>query len=204
VIEKMVEGKTFTPYERVFMEMPEIYSGTVIQKMGQRHAELVDMQSHNGVVSLEYVLATKEFFGFRSEFIADTHGLGILNANFLEYRADSGATMARDRGSLISHETGISRMYSLLNAQNRGELFIGPNIEVYRGQVIGQNSREDDIVVNICKEKQQTNMRSRGEGTTDHFNVPRVMSLEEALEYINDSELVEVTPKNIRIRKVVI
>ncbi len=201
VIEKKIEGKIFTPFEKVYMEIPEIYSGTVIQKMGQRHAQLQDMQSHNGVVSLEYVLATKEFFGFRSEFITDTHGLGIINASFLEFRPDNGVTLNRDRGSLVSHETGITRMYSLLNAQNRGELFIGPNVDVYRGQVIGQNSREDDIVVNVCKEKQQTNMRSRGEGTTEHFNVPRLVGLEDALEYIDDSELVEVTPKNIRIRK---
>lgn len=203
VIEKIEDGKRMTPYEKVFMELPEVSSGIVMQKMGERHGELTDMRNEAGLVFLEFIIATKEFFGFRTEFISDTRGMGIINASFHEYRLDNGVVRTRDRGSLVAHETGMSRLFALVNAQNRGELFISPGLEVYRGQVIGQNSRADDIAINACKEKQLTNIRSKGEGVSEHFNSPRVMGLEEALEYIDDSELVEVTPKNIRIRKIV-
>jgi GTP-binding protein len=202
VIEKRVDGELLTPYERVLIEVPEEYSGTVMQKMGLRHGALQDMNTEEGIVQLEFIISTKELFGYRSEFISDTHGLGLINAAFLEYRKDPGSVFVRERGSLIAHEGGVTKLYGLVSAQDRGELFIGPAVPVYAGQVIGQNSRADDIRVNICKEKQQTNHRSSGEGTSEHFNTPKVVSLEDALEYINDSELVEVTPRNIRIRKI--
>lgn len=202
VIEKEIDGKIHTPYERVFIEVPEEYSGVVMQKMGTRHGDLQDMNNVSGVTFMEFIIATKELFGFRSEFITDTRGLGILNTTFLEYRVDNGVVLKRDRGSLVAHESGIARLYGLINAQDRGMLFIGPNTEVYKGQVVGQNSRENDLVVNVCREKQLTNIRSKGEGVSEHFNVPKVMGLEEALEYIDDTELVEVTPKSIRIRKI--
>ncbi len=203
VIEKKtVEGKIITPFERVFIEVPEIYSGVVMQKMGLRHGLMQDMNTEEGVVFMEFIISTKELFGFRSEFISDTHGMGIINTIFLEYRPDPGTTFTRERGSLIVHEAGVTKMYGLLAAQGRGDLFIGPAMPVYAGQVIGQNAREDDIRINVCKEKQQTNHRSAGEGVSEHFNTPKPIGLEDALEYINDSELVEVTPKNIRIRKI--
>ncbi|OGE71995.1 GTP-binding protein TypA [Candidatus Daviesbacteria bacterium RIFOXYD1_FULL_41_10] len=202
VIEKKVDGEILTPFERVLIEAPEQFSGVVMQKMGLRHAQLIDMKNENGVVNLEFIISTKEFFGYRSEFITDTHGLGIINAQFLEYRKDIGTNFTRERGSLVVHEDGVSKLFSLISAQDRGELFIGPALPVYKGQVIGQNSREDDIRINVCKEKQQTNHRSKGEGVSEHFNTPRTMSLEDAMVYINDTELVEVTPKNIRIRKI--
>ncbi|OGY28305.1 MAG: GTP-binding protein TypA [Candidatus Woykebacteria bacterium RIFCSPHIGHO2_12_FULL_43_10] len=201
VIEKKIDGHTQTPFERVMIEVPEEYSGIVMQKMGLRHGQLQDMVSESGIVFLEFIISTKELFGYRSEFIADTRGLGIINSSFLEYRADSGNTYTRERGSLVAHESGVTKLYGLIAAQGRGDLFIGPSTQVYAGQVIGMNSRGEDIRINVCKEKQQTNHRSSGEGVSEHFNTPEVMTLEAALEYINDSELVEVTPKNIRIRK---
>jgi GTP-binding protein len=204
VIEKVVDGVKMTPYERLFIEVPEQYSGVVMQKMGERHGDLQDMQSEQGVVNMEFIIATKDLFGYRSEFITDSHGLGMLNSSFLEYRPDHGGAAVRERGSLVVHETGTTKLYGLVNVQDRGTLFIGPAANVYKGQVVGANSRPDDLHVNVCKEKNQTNMRSKGEGTSEHFNAPKVMGLEEALEYIDDTELVEVTPKNIRIRKIIL
>jgi GTP-binding protein len=204
VITKKVDGKTYTPYEKVFIEVPEEYSGTVINKMGQRHAQLQNMTTIEGIIYLEYLVATKDLIGFRSEFITDTKGLGLINSSFEEFLPDDGFQKTRDRGSLVAFETGESRLYGLVNVQDRGELFYGPAEKVYKGQVVGQNSRGDDIWVNICKEKQLSNMRSKGDGSAEHFNTPKTMSLENALEYIDDTELVEVTPKNIRIRKIIL
>lgn len=201
-IDKIQDGVTTTPYERVFLEVPEQYSGAVIQKMGIRRGELQDMGTEQGVTFLEYIISTKDLFGFKSEFIADSHGQGIFNSSYLEYRPDTGHVYERDRGSLVAHEGGLTKLYGLIAAQGRGVLFIGPGTPVYEGQVIGRNSRSDDIWINVCKEKQLTNNRSSGEGVSEHFNAPEEMTLEKALEYINDKELVEVTPKNVRIRKI--
>lgn len=202
VIEKTENGKLLTPYEKVAIEVPEEFSGTVMQKMGLRHGELLDMNTENSIVFLLFAIATKEFFGYRSQFMTDTKGLGILSSSFLEYREDKGERFARANGSLVVHESGTTKLYALTGAQDRGTLFVGPGVEVYKGQVIGMNSRGDDIKINVCKEKQQTNHRSSGEGTSEHFNTPEIMSLENAIEYIDDTELVEVAPKNIRIRKI--
>lgn len=202
VIEKMENGKLMTPYEKVTIEVPKELSGTVMQKMGLRHAELSDMNTENEVVFFEFLIATKEFFGYRSQFITDTRGLGIINSSFFEYREDSGAKFERTQGSLVVHKSGTTKLYALVGAQDRGTLFVGPGVNVYKGQVIGENSREDDISINVCKEKKQTNHRSSGEGTSEHFNTPKIMTLENAIEYIDDTELVEVTTKNIRIRKI--
>lgn len=202
VIEKTVEGKILTPFEKVFIEVPDEFSGVVMQKMGLRHANLQNMETNNGITSLEFIISTKEFFGYRSEFLTDTRGLGIINTLFYEYAPDNGVNFVRDRGSLVVHENGMTKLYGLTQIQDKGTLFIGPAVAVYKGQVIGQNARGGDMSVNVCKEKQQTNMRSKGEGVAEHFNAPKLMDLEDSLEYINDTELVEVTPKNIRIRKV--
>ena len=135
--------------------------------------------------------------------MTDTRGLGIMNTIFYKYMHEKGEWKERDRGSLVATETGITRLYGLTNVQDRGELFYGPTANVYKGQVVGQNSRSMDIWVNVCKEKALSNMRSRGDGSAEHFNVPRIMVLDDALEYIDGSELVEVTPKSIRMRKIV-
>lgn len=202
VIEKIVGGKILTPYEKVYIEVPEQFSGMVMQKMGLRHAKLQDMESSEGIVTMEFIATTKELFGYRSEFITDTKGLGIFNTSFYEFGPDTPKDFGRDNGSLVAHEDGITKLYALTGIQDRGTLFIGPGISVYKGQVIGKSSRAGDISVNVCKEKAQTNHRSSGEGTSEHFDSPKIMGLEAAVQYINDDEFVEVTPKNIRIRKV--
>ncbi|MEX2053784.1 MAG: translational GTPase TypA [Patescibacteria group bacterium] len=202
VIEKIIDGETFTPYERLIVEVPQQYSGSVIQKMGTRHGQLIEMDTPKETVLMEFAIATKELFGYKSEFIIDTHGTGLINSSFLEYRKDPGRSFQRENGSLVAHASGTTREYGLVAAQGRGELFIEPGTPVYAGQVVGRNSREKDIRVNVCKEKQQTNQRSAGEGVSEHFNAPLVLTLDDALEYIDDSELVEVTPLNIRVRKI--
>lgn len=201
VIDREVDGKWLTPYERVFIEVPEEFSGIIMQKMGTRHAEMQDMRVENGIAFMEFVISTKGFFGYRSEFITDTKGLGMINTLFEKYDKDNGYEFVRENGSLVAHESGQATLYSLTSAQDRGILFIEPGAEVYKGQVIGRNSREGDLRLNVTKTKQLTNMRSKGEGVSTYFKTPHLMTLEAALEYIADDELVEVTPHNIRIRK---
>ncbi|MFA5129194.1 MAG: translational GTPase TypA [Patescibacteria group bacterium] len=202
VIEKEIDGKKMTPYERVFVEVPEAHSGIVIQKLGSRKGELKDMKTIDGITYLEFLIPTRGLFGYRSEFLTDTRGLGIINTNFAEYLPDPGNWRERDQGSLVAHETGTTNLYGMINIQDRGVLFIGPAVKVYEGQVVGQNARSGDIRVNVCKAKELSNMRSKGDGSAEHFNAPKTMYLEDALEYIGDDELVEVTPKNTRIRKI--
>lgn len=204
VIDKVIDGKTLTPYERVFIEVPDETSGVVMQKMGTRRGELQNMHSENGITYMEFVISTRGLFGYRSEIVTDTKGLGILNASFLKYDEDNGYVHEREQGSLVSHETGPTNLYGLTHVQDRGNLFVGPGIDVYMGQVVGQNARSGDLRINICRTKQLSNMRSKGDGGAEYFKTPRVMDLEAALEYIADDELVEVTPKNIRIRKTIL
>lgn len=201
VIIKEKEGKKMVPYEQVFVEVPEEHSGAVIQKLGSRRGELKDMRTDNGITSLEFVMPTQGLFGYRTEFLTDTRGLGIMNSIFHEYRVDPGSWQEREWGSLVAHETGETNMYGLLNTQERGTLFLGPGVPVYRGQVVGRHSKNSDLWVNVCKTKQLSNVRSKGEGVSEHFDKPKEMGLEDAIEYISSDELVEITPKNIRIRK---
>lgn len=203
-ITKTVDGVKMTPWEKVYLESPDEFVGSVIQNMNKRHANMIDMKSENGTTFLEFDIATKNLFGMRGDLMTTSKGLGIINSSFLEFRKDDGITLARDHGSLVAFESGLTRLYGLVNVQDRGILFVGANESVYRGEVVGQNSREEDIDVNVCKEKKLSNMRSKGDGPQGHFNTPKKMSLEEALEYIDDTELVEVTPKNIRVRKIIL
>lgn len=202
VIMRQINGTAFTPYERVFVEVPEQYHGTVIQKINSRKGELKEMRSQNSIVFLEFIIPTRGLFGYRNEFLTDTKGLGIMNVSFYEYMPDPDNWKEKSQGSLIAHESGTTNLYGLRNVQNRGVLFFGPGIEIYEGQVVGQNSRSEDVRVNVCKIKQLSNMRSKGEGSDEHFNIPKTMGLEDALEYIGEDELVEITPKNVRIRKI--
>ncbi|GAB4141739.1 MAG: translational GTPase TypA [Patescibacteria group bacterium] len=203
-IMKEINGKLMTPYEKVFIEVPEIYTGNVIQNLGGRNGEMRDMKTENGITFLEFIIPTRGLFGYRSEFATETHGLGIMNYSFLDYRPDPQKWKDKEKGSLVVHESGQTSSYGLSNAEERGILFIGPGVEVYKGQVIGQNSRPEDLAVNVCKGKQLTNMRSSGNDEMIQLKVPKILTLEESLEYISDDELVEVTPKNIRIRKKVL
>ena len=201
VISREVEGKMMVPYEKIFVEVPEQYHGAVIQKLGGRKGEMVEMRSHDNTVFLEFIIPTKGLFGYRSEFLTDTKGLGIINTSFHQYLPDPGNWRDRINGSLIASESGATNYYGFINVQERGVLFLDHGIQIYEGQVVGQNSRGEDIRVNVCKEKQLSNMRSKGEGSDEHFNKPKEMELEDALEYIGDDELVEITPKTVRIRK---
>ena len=197
-------SRILSPFERVFIEVPESSAGIVIQKLGSRNGKLEDLRAENGITYLEFVIPTRGLFGYRSEFLTDTRGMGIINTMFERYDADPGNWKEREQGSLVAHEAGITNMYGLLAVQDRGILFLGPAVNVYKGQVVGQNARPGDMSVNVCKAKQLSNMRSKGEGSAEHFNAPREMGLEDALQYIGDDERVEVTPKSVRIRKVVL
>ncbi len=204
VIDKVINGKKLTPYERLFIEVPEEFSGIVMQKIGTRRGELQDMNTENGITFLEFIISTKGLFGYRSEFVTDSRGLGIINSNFYHFAPDNGYDHEREQGSLVVHETGMTNLYGLTNAQDRGALFVGPGLSVYKGQVIGQNLRNDDLIINVCKTKNLTNMRSKGDGVSIYFKTPKEMGLEDSLEFIADDELVEVTPQNVRIRKMIL
>ena len=201
VITREVDGKLMTPYEKIFIEVPEKYQGVIMEKMGGRKGELKEMRFNNGTAFMEFIIPTRGLFGYRNEFLTDTKGLGIMNTVFFQYMSDPGSWKERNHGSLISTDNGPTNLYGLVNLQDRGTLFLGPAVEVYEGQVVGQNARSNDIRINVCKEKALSNCRSIGDASLDYFRVPKTMELEDALEYIGDDELVEVTPKNIRIRK---
>jgi GTP-binding protein len=205
VILKEIDGKKMSPFERVFIEVQQDFSGVVMQKLGARKAVLEDMTTDDkGIVYFQFIIPTSAFFGYRSEFITDTRGLGLINTTFYKYDVEIGDPIRREHGSLIASETGQSNLYGLTGIQDRGTLFIGPGYAVYKGQVVGKNSRIEDMRVNVCKAKQLSNMRSKGDGSMEHFDSPHVMNLEEALEYVSEDELVEVTPKNVRIRKMIL
>ncbi|MDP3985563.1 MAG: translational GTPase TypA, partial [bacterium] len=204
VIFKEEKGVTLEPFESVSIECPENYSGAIIEKMGKRRGEMKDMTVENGTAFLEFEIPTRGLIGYRNEFITDTKGQGIINSLLLGYRPKIGEVLASPHGSLISMEQGTTMGYALTNLQDRGIMFLGPGAEVYLGMVVGQNSRSEDMEVNPCKEKHLSNMRSKGDGASVHLETPRIMNLENSLEYIGDDELVEVTPKNIRIRKAIL
>lgn len=204
VIVKEINGQKLIPYEEVYLELPESYSGAVIQKLNSRYGEMKKMEVIDGITHLEFVIPTQGLFGYRMKFMSDTHGLGVMNTIFHGYLPKKGAWIDREQGSLVAHETGITRLYGLTNVQDRGELFVGPNVMVYKGQVVGQNARSGDMHVNVCKEKQLSNMRSKGDGVSRHFDTPWMMELEDALDYIDHTELVDITPKAIRIRKIIL
>jgi len=204
VIVKNIDGQKMIPYDEVFIEVPEEYSGLVIQKLNSRFGEMRQMQTIKSIVYLEFIIPTQGLFGYRTKFMTDTHGLGVMNTMFYKYMPEKGIWKEREHGSLVAHETGITRIYGLTNVQDRGELFAGSNVQVYKGQVVGQNSRPGDMYVNVCKEKQLSNMRSKGEGVARHLNTPTIMDLDAALEYIDNTEFVDVTPKAVRLRKIIL
>lgn len=205
VIIKNIDGKKCEPMEDLLIEIPEEYVGTVIEKLGTRKAEMLNMSPmSDGRSKLEFKIPSRGLIGYRSDFMTDTKGNGIMNHVFMGYEEFKGDIAERSRGSLIAFETGEATIYGLFNAQERGTLFIGPNTQVYEGMVIGESLREQDIDVNVCKKKHLTNMRSAAADEALRLTTPRNMSLEEALDFIGSDELVEVTPKSIRIRKKVL
>ncbi|WP_455617591.1 translational GTPase TypA [Eisenbergiella sp.] len=195
-------GKKLEPMEIAYIDVPEAFSGSVIEKLSQRKGELVNMGAANGgYTRLEFNIPSRGLIGYRGEFMTDTKGNGIMNTSFAGYGPYKGDIQYRKQGSLIAFETGESITYGLFNAQERGTLFIGPGEKVYAGMVIGQNGRGEDIEVNVCKKKQLTNTRSSSADEALRLTPPRILSLEQALDFIETDELLEVTPKNLRIRK---
>lgn len=195
-------GKLLEPMETAIIDVPEEYTGTVIEKLSQRKGELQNMSTATGGYSrLEFSIPARGLIGYRGEFMTDTRGNGIINTVFDCYGPYKGDIQYRKQGSLISFETGESITYGLYNAQERGTLFIGAGEKVYAGMIIGQNGKAEDIEVNICKKKQLTNTRSSGADDALKLSPPRILSLEQALEFIDTDELLEVTPENLRIRK---
>ncbi len=196
------KGKLLEPIETAYIDVPDEFTGTVIDKLSQRKGELQSMSASNGSTTrLVFSIPARGLIGYRGEFLTDTKGNGILNTAFEGYAPYKGDIQYRKQGSLIAFETGESVTYGLYSAQERGTLFIGPGEKVYAGMVIGQNGKTDDIELNVCKTKHLTNTRASGSDDALRLTTPRVLSLEEALDFIDTDELLEVTPKNLRIRK---
>lgn len=201
-IEKVVDGQVCEPVEELLIEIPEEYVGIVMERLGPRRSELVNMQHKgDGHMGLVFHVPTRGLFGFRSEFLTDTKGLGIMHHSFHHYAPYRGEIQTRQRGSLVAFETGETTTYGLENAQERGEIFVGPGVPVYRGMIVGEHSRPGDLNINVCKKKQLSNVRSSTSDITARLTPPRQMTLEGCLEFIADDELVEVTPASIRMRK---
>ncbi len=202
VIFTEINGEKHEPLEEVTIDVAEEYVGNVIEKMGIRKGEMTYMTSFGeGYSRVKFLVPSRGLIGYRGEFLTDTRGTGVLNSIFDSYVPFKGEIQTRPQGSLISFDNGKSTAYGLFNAQERGTLFIGPGVEVYTGMVIGKSSRARDLEVNICKKKQLTNVRSSGTDDALTLSPPQVLSLEQSLEYINDDELLEITPTSIRIRK---
>ena len=201
VLLKEINGKTCEPMERLLIDLPDSAVGSVIEKLGPRKGEMLQLTPVGSRTRLEFLSPSRGLFGYRSEFLTDTKGEGILNAIFDGYQPYKGDIQRRSGGSLISYENGTSVVYGMYNAQERGTLFLDAGVEVYEGMVIGVSPKPEDMVVNICKKKQLTNMRASGSDDALRLVPPRRMSLEECLEFLKEDELLEVTPKNIRIRK---
>ncbi|MBQ9867071.1 MAG: translational GTPase TypA [Lachnospiraceae bacterium] len=195
-------GKKTEPMERAYVDVPEEFSGSVIEKLSTRKGELLNMSAAaGGYTRLEFMIPSRGLIGYRGEFMTDTKGNGIINTIFEGYAPFKGEISYRKQGSLISFETGESVTYGLFNAQDRGNLFIGPGERVYAGMVIGENPKQEDIELNVCKKKQLTNTRASGSDDALKLTPPKIMSLEQCLEFIGTDELLEVTPKSLRIRK---
>lgn len=196
------KGKKTEPMEIAVVDVPDEFSGIVIEKLSQRKGELTNMSmSGSGYTRLEFSIPSRGLIGYRGEFMTDTKGNGIMNTLFNGYGPYKGDIQYRKQGSLIAFESGETITYGLFNAQERGTLFVGPGEKVYSGMVIGQNGKSDDIEVNVCKTKKLTNTRASGSDEALKLTPPRILSLEQALEFIDTDELLEITPKNIRIRK---
>ncbi|MCI1955433.1 MAG: translational GTPase TypA [Oscillospiraceae bacterium] len=205
VIYKTVDGKKCEPIELLMVEVPDAYVGAVMEKLGSRKAELQNMGTRNtGVTHMEFKIPARGLMGYRQEFLTDTNGNGIMNNVFDSYEPYKGEIVTRAQGSLVAHEAGTSTGYGLFYAQDRGRLFIGPGVEVYEGMIVGVSPKSDDITVNICKKKHATNTRAAGSDDALKLTPASTMSLEQCLEFIKPDELVEVTPKNIRMRKMIL
>ncbi len=202
VIFKEIDGKLHEPMELLIIEVPEQYVGAVIEKLGSRRGELENMGTRDGgSTHLEFKIPSRGLIGYRSEFMTDTNGNGIMNQLFAGYEPYKGDIPGRERGSIVVHETGTSTGYGLFNTQDRGRLFIGPGVDVYEGMIVGECAKNEDIVCNVCKKKQMTNTRASGSDEALRLVPPSILSLEQSMEFIKVDELLEVTPISLRLRK---
>ncbi len=202
VIMKEIDGKLCEPMELLIVEVPENYVGAVIEKLGSRRGELENMGTREGgSTHLEFKIPSRGLIGYRSEFMTDTNGNGIMNQLFAGYEPYKGDIETRENGSIVVHETGVSTGYGLFNTQDRGRLFIGPGVDVYEGMIVGECAKNEDIVCNVCKSKHLTNTRASGSDEALRLVPPTVLSLEQCMEFIKDDELLEVTPSSLRLRK---
>ena len=202
VIIKEIDGVKCEPMERLVVNVPDECIGNVIEKLGRRKAEMLNMEpAEVGHTKVEFKVPARGLIGYRTEFLTDTKGVGTMNSIFDCYEPYKGEIQARTRGVLVAFEQGTSITYGLYNAQERGELFIGPGVDVYEGMIVGINSRNEDISINVCKEKHLTNTRASGSDDALRLVPPIQLSLEKAIEFIEEDELVEVTPKSLRLRK---
>ena len=202
VIIKEIDGVKCEPIESLVVNVPDDSVGTVIEKLGRRKGEMVNMEpAEDGHTKIEFNIPARGLIGYRTEFLTDTKGEGTMASIFKGYEPFKGEVISRVRGTIVAFEAGKSITYGLYNAQEKGDLFIGPGVEVYEGMIVGLNSRGEDLAVNVCKEKHLTNTRSSGADDALHLVPPMQMSLEKAIEFIQDDELVEITPKSIRLRK---
>jgi GTP-binding protein len=203
VIVREIDGQKMEPAERLIIDVPEEYTGAVMETLGQRKAEMVNMINNGfGQVRMEFIIPSRGLIGYRTEFLTITRGYGIMNHSFDSYRPYvPGSVGGRRAGVLISNETGTATTYGLMSVEDRGVMFIQPGTEVYEGMIVGEHNRDNDLTVNVCKEKHATNVRSATKEETVKMKTPRLLTLEEALEYLNDDELCEVTPQSVRLRK---
>lgn len=202
VITKKIDGKLMEPIEFLMIEVPDSYVGAVMEKLGSRKAELVNMGTRDsGITHIEFRIPSRGLMGYRPEFLTDTNGNGIMSHVFDSYQEFKGEIITRHQGSLVAFETGTAVAYGLFAAQERGRLFVGPGVDVYEGMIVGSCPKNEDIVVNVCKKKHITNTRASGSDDALKLTPPTEMSLEQCLEFIGDDELVEVTPESIRMRK---
>ncbi|MDD6526544.1 MAG: translational GTPase TypA [Oscillospiraceae bacterium] len=205
VIMKKENGVLMEPMELLIVEVPENYVGAVMEKLGSRKAELENMGTRDGgMTHLEFKIPARGLIGYRSEFMTDTNGNGIMNQLFAGYEPYKGDIQTRDRGSIVVHETGESTGYGLFNTQDRGRLFIGPGVPVYEGMIVGECAKSEDVTCNVCKKKQLTNTRAAGSDDALRLVPPTTLSLEQCMEFIKDDELLEVTPTSLRLRKVIL
>ena len=205
VILKKENGQTLEPMELLIVEVPEQYVGAVIEKLGSRKGELENMGARDGgATHLEFKIPSRGLIGYRSEFMTDTNGNGIMNQLFAGYEPYKGDIHTRERGSIVVHETGETSAYGLFNTQDRGRLFIGPGVQVYEGMIVGECAKNEDVVCNVCRQKHLTNTRASGSDDALRLVPPTTLSLEQCMEFIKDDELLEVTPTSLRLRKVVL
>lgn len=202
ILHRDEQGRITEPMEELTIDVPQEYVGSVMEKLGQRKAEMTDMTAiGDSSTRLKFLIPARGLMGYRSELMTDTRGNGVMNHIFAGYEPFKGEILERKTGSLVAHETGDTSSYGLFYAQDRGRLFVGPGVPVYEGQIVGENARAEDIVVNVCKKKHVTNMRAAGSDEALRLTPPTYFTLEQCLEFIADDELVEITPKNIRMRK---